>query len=221
MSPRVLFEQELEALKNKVAEMSEMAELSYNRLLYAVTKDDREVMNQLLDNDRRMMDMLRSIEAKCLTLLTRQQPIARDLRTVSAALKVVTDIERIGDHVGDLAELFLRLEKGYPFMEKELVLAEMMNAARDMLHMAVEAFVNEDRKLAEEVIRRDDVIDDYFNQAKNKMIEEIRMQDPDADKAVDLMLMAKYLEKIGDHAEHIAEWAIFQQTGDIADVRLL
>lgn len=221
MSPRVLFEQELEALKNKVAEMSELAEISYNRLLSAVISGNREVMEQLLDNDRQMMDMLRSIEAGCLTLLTRQQPVARDLRTVSAALKVVTDIERIGDHVTDLAELFLRLDRDYDFMEREPVLAAMMNSTGDMLKRAVEAFVGEDKQTAEEVIRQDDVIDECFNQVKLKMIEDIRTREPDADKVVDFLMIAKYLEKIGDHGVNIAKWAIFQQTGDMENVRLL
>ena len=105
MAPRVFFDQELERLKNKVTEMSERAEISYDRLVYAVKKDDRETLKLLLDNDRQMTDMQRSIEAKCLTLLTTQQPVARDLRLVTSALKVVTDIERIGDHVSDISEL--------------------------------------------------------------------------------------------------------------------
>lgn len=221
MSPRILFEQELELLKAQVAEMSERAELSYNRLLSAVEGHDTETLTQLLDNDREMTDMQRSIEAKCLTLLTRQQPVARDLRIVSAALKVVTDIERIGDHVTDLSELFLRMEEGFCLEKKEPVLADMMNETKKMLHAAVEVFVNEDICRAEEVIRQDDIIDDYFNQVKNQMIKEIRTQDPDADKVVDFLMIAKYLEKIGDHGVNIAQWAIFQKTGDMEDIRLL
>ncbi|MGN1146597.1 MAG: phosphate signaling complex PhoU family protein, partial [Acetatifactor sp.] len=110
MSPRVLFEQELELLKSKVAEMGERAEISYDKLVYAVRGNDRSTLTQLLDNDRQMIDMQRTIETMCLRLLTRQQPVARDLRLVSAALKVVTDIERVGDHVTDIAELYLRIE---------------------------------------------------------------------------------------------------------------
>lgn len=221
MAPRILFEQELELLKTKVAEMSERAANSYYKLLAAVKHNDREIFTQLLDNDRHMVDMQRSIEAKCLTLLTRQQPVARDLRIVSAALKVVTDIERIGDHVTDLAELFLRMEEDFLLKEKAPILAGMMNETGKMLRAAVEAFVNEDTKAAEEVINQDDVIDDYFNQVKNQLIQDIRTQNPDADKVVDFLMMAKYLEKIGDHGVNIAQWAIFQKTGDIEDVRLL
>ena len=111
MAPRIYFEQELDLLKNKVTEMGERAEISYDRLVYAVKGNDRETLKLLLDNDRQMIDMQRSIEAKCLTLLTRQQPVARDLRLVSSALKVVTDIERVGDHVSDIAELCLRTQE--------------------------------------------------------------------------------------------------------------
>lgn len=221
MAPRILFEQELELLKKKVAEMSERAEYSYKRLVLSVIHNDREVFTQLLDNDRYMIDMQRSIEAKCLTLLTRQQPVARDLRIVSAALKVVTDIERIGDHVTDLAELFLRMEEDFQLTEREPVLAAMMRETDQMLHGAVEVFVREDISAAREVIKQDDVIDDYFNQVKNRLIEDIRTQNPDADKIVDFLMMAKYLEKIGDHCVNIAQWAIFQKTGDMEEVRLL
>ena len=221
MAPRILFEQELELLKKKVAEMGVRAEHSFNRLLVAVENNDREIFTQLLDNDRHMVDMQRSIEAKCLTLLTRQQPVARDLRIVSAALKVVSDIERIGDHVTDLSELFLRMEEDFLLSEKAPVLAGMMKETDKMIHSAVEAFVKEDITAAQEVITQDDVIDDYFNQVKNQLLQDIRTQDPDADKVVDFLMMAKYLEKIGDHGVNIAQWAIFQKTGDIDDVRLL
>lgn len=221
MSPRMVFEQELELLKNKVAEMSERAEISYDRLVCAAKSNDREVLGQLLDNDRQMVDMQRSIEAKCLTLLTRQQPVARDLRIVSAALKVVTDIERIGDHVSDIAELLLRFDEGFQMETQEPKLSAMMNEAKKMICTAVSAFVEGDEEAAQRVIDQDDIVDDYFNQVKLDMMEDIRTQSPDADKIVDVLMIAKYLEKIGDHAVNIGEWAIFQKTGDINEVRLL
>lgn len=221
MSPRLLYQQELELLKSKVVEMNERAETSFKRLLLAESTRDMEVLTQLLDNDRQMVDMQRSIEAKCLTLLTRQQPVACDLRIVSAALKVVTDIERIGDHVTDLAELFLRMEEGFTFARKEPMMAEMMQETGKMLHSVVEAFEEEDEEAAKAVICQDDVIDDYFNEVKNKMLEDIRTRNPDADKVVDFLMIAKYLEKIGDHAVNIAQWTIFQKTGNMEDVRLL
>lgn len=220
MSPRILFEQELEDLKCKVTEMGERAELSYDRLVIAIKANDRETLKQLLDNDRQMIDMQRSIEAKCLTLLTKQQPVARDLRLVSASLKVVTDIERVGDHVSDIAELYLRMGNIYAEGEYEQMLAGMMEEAKGMLHEAVEAFVNGDENGARKVILRDDVVDDLFNQMKEKMMSAIRQQDLDADKVVDYLMVAKYLEKIGDHAVNIGEWAIFQITGEMQGVML-
>ena len=104
MSPRVLFEQDLETLKNKVSEMGEHAEISYDRMVYGIRENKEDILKTLLDTDHTMVDMQRSIEAMCLSLLTRQQPVARDMRLVSAALKVVTDIERIGDHATNVAE---------------------------------------------------------------------------------------------------------------------
>lgn len=220
MSPRVLFEQELELLKSKVTEMGERAEISYDRLVYAVKVNDRETLKQLLDNDRQMMDMQRSIEAKCLTLLTKQQPVARDMRMVSSALKVVTDIERVGDHVSDISELYLRLSDINADGEYERILAEMMEEAKEMLHEAVEAFVNGDEQAAKDVIVHDDVVDEQFNVMKEKMMHAIIHQDLDADKVVDYLMVAKYLEKIGDHAVNIGEWAIFRLTGDMQGVQL-
>lgn len=220
MTPRILFDQELEALKNKVTEMSERAEVSYDRLMTAIQKEDRETLKLLLDNDRQMIDMQRSIEAKCLTLLTKQQPVAKDLRLVSASLKVVTDIERIGDHVSDIAELYLRMSGKVPDGKYEALLTDMMEEAKNMLREAVEAFVEGSEEAAKEVIARDDVVDDLFNQVKSKMMEAIRGQSLDADKVVDYLMVAKYLEKIGDHAVNIGEWAIFRMTGDMQGVKL-
>lgn len=220
MAPRIIFEQELELLKNKVKEMSERAEVSYDRLVEAVEKNDRETLEMLLDNDRQMIDMQRSIEAKCLTLLTKQQPVARDLRLVSASLKVVTDIERIGDHVSDIAELYLRMNGNVSDGEYEVLLASMMSEAKEMLREAVEAFVEGYEETAKAVIARDDVVDDLFNQVKEKMMDAIRGQSLDADKVVDYLMVAKYLEKIGDHAVNIGEWALFRMTGDMQGVKL-
>lgn len=220
MAPRVIFEQELEMLKGKVKEMSERAENSYDRLVEAVEKRDEEELSSLLDNDRQMIDMQRSIEAKCLVLLTKQQPVAGDLRLVSASLKVVTDIERIGDHVSDIAELYLRMSPDKADKEYEEMLSDMMQVAKTMLREAVEAFVQNSEKAAQDVIDRDDIVDDMFNKVKQKMMDAIREQSLDADKVVDYLMVAKYLEKIGDHAVNIGEWALFRRTGDMQGVKL-
>lgn len=220
MSPRVLFEQELELLKNKVTEMGEHAEISYDRMVYGIRENKEDVLKALLDTDHKMVDMQRSIEAMCLTLLTRQQPVAKDMRTVSAALKVVSDIERIGDHVGDIAELYLRMGDVNGEGEYEHLLLDMMEEAKEMIHSSVEAFVDGDDNVAKQVIAHDDVVDDLFNRMKDKMMNAIRNQDLDADRVVDYLMVAKYLEKVGDHAVNIAQWSMFQITGDMEGVRL-
>ncbi len=220
MSPRVLFEQELELLKNKVTEMGEHAEISYDRMVYGIRENKEDVLKTLLDTDHKMVDMQRSIEAMCLTLLTRQQPVAKDMRTVSAALKVVSDIERIGDHVGDIVELYLRMGNLNGEGEYEHLLLDMMEEAKEMIHSSVEAFVEGDDNVAKQVIAHDDVVDDLFNRMKDKMMNAIRNQDLDADRVVDYLMIAKYLEKVGDHAVNIAQWSMFQITGDMEGVRL-
>lgn len=224
MSPRVLFEQDLETLKNKVSEMGEHAEISYDRMVYGIRENKEDILktllNTLLNTDHTMVDMQRSIEAMCLSLLTRQQPVARDMRLVSAALKVVPDIERIGDHVADIVELYLRMGNMNPEGKQEHLLLEMMEEAKEMIHNSVEAFVEGDEANARKVVEHDDVVDDLFNEVKTEMMQAIREQNLDADRVVDYLMMAKYLEKVGDHAVNIAEWAIFRMTGDMEGARL-
>ncbi len=220
MAIRMAFEKELIQLKNAVREMHEMAEISYNKLVMAAVNNQKESYEQLLTVNRDFVDMQRKIEAMCLKLLTMQQPLATDLRLVSAALKVVTDIERIGDHVTDMAELFLRLDPPYN-PSRNMILQSMLEEAKEMLHYAAEAFVNGDIGLAEKVIAQDDVVDDLFNQAKGSMMQGIREQRLEPDEIVDTLMLVKYVEKIADHAVNICEWSVFQKTGDMQNIRLL
>lgn len=219
MSPRLLFEEELEELKRSVSDMGEQIEKVYDRLFEVLKERDREALEAIVTNDRVINDMQRSIEAKCLTLLTKQQPVARDLRTVSAALKVVTDIERVGDHVSDMAELFLRLDM-QNVEDFSASLPQMIEAAKRSVGEAIEAFADMNMEAAKDVITFDDVIDDLFNKVKEELIGDLRSGKKDPDDCVDVLMIAKYLEKIGDHAVNIGEWAIFRETGDIDDVRI-
>ena len=219
MSPRLLFEEELEELKRSVSDMGEQIEKVYDRLFEVLKERDREALEAIVTNDRVINDMQRSIEAKCLTLLTKQQPVARDLRTVSAALKVVTDIERVGDHVSNMAELFLRLDM-QNVEDFSASLPQMIEAAKRSVGEAIEAFVDMNMEAAKDVIAFDDVIDDLFNKVKEELIGDLRSGKKDPDDCVDVLMIAKYLEKIGDHAVNIGEWAIFRETGDIDDVRI-
>lgn len=220
MSPRILFEQELEELKENVATMSLQVETTYTALFEALENKDENKIRKIMESDRMVSDMERNIESKCLALITKQQPIARDLRTVSASLKVVTDIERVGDHVSDIAELLLRLRME-PLDSYSEHLVPMMNATREMVHASVVAFVGRDEQSAHEVIKGDDVVDSLFNKVKEDLIEYLKKETKNVDECIDVLMIAKYFEKIGDHAVNISEWELFQETGDLGDIRLL
>ena len=220
MSPRITFENELKVLRGNVSEMAQKVEESYVTLFEALESQSEEVIAKLKNNSKAFSKRQREIESQCLFLITKQQPIVGDLRVVTASLKVVTDIERVGDHVSDMAELLLRLKMKdlslYSVHVKTMILA-----TREMVHNAVEAFVERDMEGAREVIKSDDVVDECFNKVKKDLIESLRKEVKDADECVDVLMLAKYLEKIGDHAVNICEWEVFQETGNISDMRLL
>lgn len=220
MTTRVLFEKQLWELHRRLEEMGDFAEKAIDMLAEAFERRDGEKASEIIRNDRIISDMERSIEAKCLSIITRQQPVAGDLRAVTAVLKAVTDIERIGDHAVDMAELFLRLGDAQP-EAISVHLPAMLDAAREMVHEAVGAFVTGGTDAAERVILGDDIVDGLFNRVKYDVIKSLKAEKENADHCIDLMMFAKYLEKVGDHAVNIAEWAIFKETGSIDKVRLL
>ena len=220
MSPRIIFDNELKLLRENVAQMSRKVEESYDELFKALAEQDENKIMELKKNDKAVSKRQREIESQCLFLITKQQPIVGDLRVVTASLKVVTDIERVGDHVSDMADLLLRLQM------KDLSLFSvhvetMIMATREMLHEAVEMFIARDMEAAKRVIREDDIIDECFNKVKYDLIDSLKREVKDADECIDVLMLAKYLEKIGDHAVNIGEWEIFQETGNISDMRLL
>ena len=154
------------------------------------------------------------------SLLTRQTPVARDLRTVSAALKVVTDLERIGNHLSDMAELFVRMD--LPELSRySSAFPDMVRETRTLIGKAARAFVERNMAMGQEAIDADDGIDDFFNRIKEDLVKELKKDGSDADGCVDALMTAKYLEKIGDHGVNIGQWEIFQETGEIDEIRLL
>ncbi len=220
MSPRTTFINELNQLKENVADMATRVEKNYETLFEAYEKKEKAAIEKIVAVDKDINRRQREIESECLFLITKQQPIVSDLRAVTASLKVVTDIERVGDHVADIAELLIRMDM------KELAvysahLNPMIRETRDMLRMAVDAFTGGNKEEAQEVIQKDDVVDELFNAVKNDVIESLKKETRDADECVDILMIAKYLEKIGDHAVNICEWEIFKETGNISDMRLL
>lgn len=215
MSPRNVFEKELNQLLERIAQMSYMVEEAYERLFQALKEKDREAIEEIRRNDRNINDLNREIEGQCLKLITKQQPIARDLRIISAVLKMVSDIERVGDNVSDMAELLLRIEM-QPLSNYSDHLEGMVAATRELFSGAVEAFVSNDLKASRKVIEGDDVVDTLFNKVKNDIIEALKAEHTNTDEYIDMMMLTKYLEKIGDHAVNVAEWQIFRETGEIS-----
>ena len=155
----------------------------------------------------------RNIEQLCYQLLLMQQPVASDLRMVSATMKMITDMERIGDHASDISELTI-LMAGKPYIREITDIEQMAKETTVMVTKSVDAYVNRGLELAREVIQMDDGIDDLFNKVKAEIIGEIRNGSDDGEQTTDLLMAAKYFERIGDHATNIAEWVIFSLTGE-------
>ena len=177
----------------------------------ALTEGDRELAAKVAPLDEEIDQKERTIESLCLKLLLQQQPVARDLRQISAALKMITDMERIGDQADDISEIIIYL--GGRTAEHDDLLRSMARATIKMVTESVDAYVKHDTILAEKVIADDDTVDDYFEQVKRALIGKIAANPDDGEYALDLLMIAKYFERIGDHAVNIAEWVIFSITG--------
>ena len=213
------FDLQLKQLNDDIIEMGNMIERAIEMGVYALIGHDTDKAKQTIDYDMDIDHMERDIEALCMKLLLQQQPVARDLRQISSALKMITDMERIGDQASDIAELSLQLGDVSDIDEISLI-QKMANETMMMVVRGTEAYVTKDLDVAHNVIDNDDVVDDLFNEVKTEMMQAIREQNLDADRVVDYLMMAKYLEKVGDHAVNIAEWAIFRMTGDMGGARL-
>lgn len=220
MSPRILYEEELDKLSESLELMCAQVEHFYGRLFEAVDQKDTETIKLIIKNDSVINDMERDIESKCLMIITRQQPLASDLRFVSSALKVVTDLERVGDHVADMAELLIKLEFK-EFDQYSVHLPQMIIDTKNMIHDAVDAFISRNSEAAKKVIMEDEIIDAFFEKVETDLISHIRDNSQDADECIDILMIAKYLEKMGDHAVNIGDWTIFRETGVLQDKRIL
>lgn len=219
MTTRKVYAQEMNLLKESLTEMSNMVEAALNNLFFAMENRDDALAKRIIAADHDVNRLERSIESQCLSLITRQQPIAGDLRIISSALKVVTDVERIGDHACDIAELVLRLNRKQPEIYSAH-LQPMITAAREMVRNAISAFLDRDEKKSSEVIRSDDVVDALFNKVKTDIADLLKKDSTDTDDCIDVLMIAKYLERIGDHAVNICEWEIFRETGSIQDMQI-
>ena len=205
---RDAFLKQLEELHKMLAEMGLLCEKMIDGTYEALTNMDREQAAKILQDDANVDLKERDIESKCLKLLLEQQPVASDLRKISSALKMITDLERIGDQAGDIIKTADLLEP-----VKATRLGEMAKAVASMVRESIESFANEDLRKTKEVIAYDDVIDDMFSQVKKELADGILNGEATQEQILDILMIAKYYERIGDHATNIAEWAEYAITG--------
>ena len=214
MTIRAQYDADLAALKTAVAEMGGRAADAVEAALEALCTADADAAAAVVKGDGRINSMQRDIEHRCMTLLLRQQPVAGDLRRISTAMKIVTDIERIGDHAADIAEIIPHLaasrKAGDPAVSDAI---RMGQKAHKMLLNALDALTGEDEPAAQKVIAADDEVDYDFNAIKRTLAAEIAADPAKVDAALDLLMVIKYLERIGDHAVNLAEWVEFLRTG--------
>lgn len=213
------FDRQLLELNNELIQMGSLIERAIEMGISALVRQDVEKAKKAIAFDAEIDAQEKTIEALCMKLLLQQQPVARDLRLISAALKMITDMERIGDHAGDISEMTI-LMAGSEYVRSEIdieLVESMAKETTDMVIKSVDAFVNKDLELARSVIAQDDVVDDLFAEFKQKLIEKINENVKNGEQATDMLMVAKYFERIGDHATNIAEWVIYSITGEHED----
>ena len=209
---RDFFQEQLKELNQELTLMGASCEEIIALASHALTDCDEELVRKVNTIGGLIDESERTIESICLKLLLRQQPVAGDLRQISAAMKMITDMERIGDQAEDIVEIV-------PYMkahadEKFPKIREMAKAAQTMVTEAVDAYVKQDLDMARKVMAHDDVVDDYFTQVKAGIIDVIAANPEVGEYALDLLMIAKYFERIGDHCTNIAEWVVFSVTGE-------
>ncbi len=211
---RKTFDAELLELNESLTVMARVAQDAIDVVTESLSSDDESTAKAAIDMTSSMDQMERDIENRCLQLLLRQQPVARDLRAISAAMKMVTDLQRIGDQCANIAEISLLLSKqGNVKVPKDI--GVMSCKAGLMLRQAISAYTGRDVETAHAVVNLDDEVDELFQQIKGELIEEVAENKDEADSSIDFIIIAKYLERVADHAVNIAQWAIFCVTGEL------
>ena len=206
------FDMQLDLLKKQLIHMGELCEVAIRKATSALQIGNMEQAHAVIVADEEIDQMEKDIERLCLKLLLQQQPVARDLRQISAALKMITDMERIGDQAEDIAEIipFLGGRTGAELTDFKM----MADATCKMVTESIDAYVKQDLELAQMVIEHDDVVDGCFLRLKESLINMLSENKADGEYAIDLLMIAKYFERIGDHATNIAEWVAFSVTGN-------
>ena len=211
---REKYMRQLELLSKLLTEMGQMVEKAIEKAIRALISQDEELAKEAIRYDEEIDDKEKEIQSLCLKLLLCQQPVAKDLRFISAALKMITDLERIGDQAADISELAVELSNQEYIKNLEHI-KQMAVETTDMVIKSINAYVASDEKAAKDVIEHYDVVDELFVTVKNELIALINEDVKNGGQAADLLMIAKYFERIGDHATNIAEWVIFSVTGEI------
>lgn len=206
------FDKELVRLNDSMIEMGSLCEAAIDKALKALAANDTDLAKEAMEDDANIDEMERDIEQQCYVMLLSQQPVARDLRNVSAALKMITDMERIGDQATDIAEIAVTADLTAEFHNLEL--DTMAKVASKMVNSAVDAYVQKDLDTVHGVYKQDDIVDQLFDKISAHIIHRIENKEIEGAKAVEVLMIAKYLERIGDHAVNIGEWVEFSITGE-------
>ena len=211
---RKKFDEQLRILNNELITMGALCEEAISSAVKYLIENDAAMKKNAIETEKQIDSKERDIENLCMRLLTLQQPVASDLRVISSALKMISDMERIGDQASDIAEI---AEYAQSDIRGITHIEDMARAAIKMVTESVESFVNKDENMARTVILHDNIVDDMFDRVKGELIDAIRKPTENAEALVDTLMIAKYFERIGDHAENIAEWVIYSITGEHAD----
>ncbi|PYG89766.1 phosphate transport system protein [Ruminiclostridium sufflavum DSM 19573] len=206
------FDKQLEHLQDLMINMSGLVEESIENSIIALKNQDLELAKQVFENDNVIDDLENRIEKICLNLIARQQPLAKDLRTISTSLKIITDLERIADQAADISEITIRMA-GMKYFSELIDIPVMADLAKNMVKRAIECYIKQDINLAKTVCDSDDEVDDMFSKIVMELINVIKNSPETTEQATDFMFVVKYLERIGDHATNIAEWVVYNVTG--------
>lgn len=213
MVTRHSFDHELEDLHLELIKMGSLVEESIENTIIALKKQDVELARKIFRNDDVIDELEQKIEKRCLALIARQQPLAKDLRTISTALKIITDMERIADHSADIAEITIRMANE-KYIKPLIDIPKMAELAKQMVKKAIDAYVKQDTELAQEVCDSDDEVDDLFFKIILELINIMKNDPQTIEQATNFMFIAKYLERMADHATNICEWVVFNVTGE-------
>ena len=207
---RAKFDEQLNQLNQEMVQIGVMIEENIQTSIEALVRHNVEMAKEIVEKDVAVDQKQKQIEGICFDLLIQQQPVAKDLRAITAAMKMVTDMERIGDHAADISEITVLLDNAEKTKSMETII-QMASEALFMLMQSIDAYVKKDIELAQKVIQHDDVVDKLFGQIKQEIIEQIQQNKEvkEGEYEIDMLMIAKYLERIGDHATNIAEWVIY------------